>query len=341
MNDLRFAVRQLVRRPGFAATAIITLALGIGATTAIFSVVNAVLLRPLPWHDAGRMVVIWESNPDWSERNAVTTATFLDWRARDTSFEGLEAYGGFYSVGITGDAAPDHIVGLSVTPGLMPFLGVPPAIGRGFTPEGDPDVGREIVISHGLWQRRFGGDSSIVGRAIQIEERPYTVAGVMPRGFDFPTPNADFWLPIRFDADDRANRQSHRWRVIGRLRPGVTIDQAQAELDVITAQLRRDYPAVMTGWSASVRSHRADRTRTVRPTVLMLFGVVVLVLLIACANVANLLLSRAVAREHELAIRGALGAERARVMRQLLTESLVLAGAGGLLGVFLAFWGVE
>lgn len=335
IQDVRYGWRKLWAQPGFAVVAILTLALGIGANTAIFSVVHAVLLRPLPYAEPDRLVQIWEVSPDGDDHNVVSSGNYLDWRERATSFEELGAYGWTFGVGLIGDdGEPVHVVGTTMTPSVFRMLGVEALYGRTFTPEeGIRGGGSVVLLSHALWQQRFGGDPEVVSRTLTLEETPYTIVGVLPPEFDFPSPNVAFWLPRQFGEEDRSVRRSHQWRVIGRLRRDATRERAQAELDAVAANLAEEYPEYMEGWGVSVLPFRADLVGSVRPLLLVLLGVVVVVLLIACANLANLLLARAMAREREVAIRGALGAGRGRLVRQFLTESLLVAVLGGGLGV--------
>lgn len=334
-QDVRYGWRKLWAQPGFAVVAILTLALGIGANTAIFSVVHAVLLRPLPYPASDRLVQIWEVSSDGDDHNVVSSGNYLDWRERVTSFEELGAYGWTFGVGLIGDdGEPVHVVGTTMTPSVFRMLGIEALHGRTFTPEeGEPGGGSVLLLSHGLWQQRFGADPDVAGRTLTLDENPYTIVGVLPPKFDFPNANVVFWLPRQFGEEDRGVRRSHQWRVIGRLRRDVTLERAQAELDAVAANLAEEHPQYMEGWGVNVQPFRADLVGNVRPLLLVLLGVVVAVLLVACANLANLLLARAMAREREVAIRGAIGASRGRLMRQFLTESLLVAALGGGLGV--------
>jgi len=342
-QDVRYGWRKLWARPGFAVVAILTLALGIGAVTAIFSAVHAVLLRPLPYADAERLVQIWEVSPEGDDHNVVSSGNYLDWRERATSFEDLGAYGWTFGVGMMGEAGePAHVLSTTMTPSVFRMLGVGAQHGRTFTrEEGEPGSDPVVILSHRLWQARFGGDPAAVGRTLTIEESPFTVVGVMPPAFDFPNPNVDIWLPRRFDEEDRMVRRSHQWRVIGRLREGVSRAQAQAEMNTVAGRLAQEHPAHMEGWGVNVQPFRADLVGDVRPLLLVLLGVVVVVLLIACANLANLLLARSMAREREVAIRGAVGAGRGRLIQQFLTETLLVALLGGGAGVVLIVVGLD
>jgi putative ABC transport system permease protein len=337
-QDVRYATRGLWRNPGFTVVAVISLALGIGANTAMFSVLDAVLLRSLPYADAGRLAAIWERNPETGGHSLVSSGNFLAWQEQNEAFESVSA---FAPIGATlRDGGPPQLsAGTRLTPGLLTLLRVQPLMGRGFVEGENAEVGgREILISHALWQTRFGGRDDIVGTAIHLDDTPMTIIGVMPAGFDFPTRNNDFWLAVRFNAADRESRQTHQWRVLGRLKSGVSLSSAQAAMEVTTRRIAAAHPEFMTGWSADVVSYHADLVGNVRPTILLLGGMVALVLLVACANVANLMLARAAGRQRELAVRGALGAGRGRIVRQLLTESALLAGFGASTGLLFAHW---
>ena len=342
--NLKYAVRRLAHQPGFTAVVVLTLALGIGANTAIFSVVRAVLLRPLPYPSPERLVTVWETNPGegWSERNIVSDGNYVDWRDRNSVFAALGAYGQTFGLGALGDDTPVEVTSTRVTPSVFRVLGAGAQLGRVFTSdEGVPGGEAVVLLSHSVWRDRFGADPEIIGRTVELEEQPFTVVGVMPATFDFPSPAIDVWLPLRLGASARASRDAHKWRVIGRLNPGVTIERSQAEMDAIAAQLRDEFPQAMAGWGVRVVPFRADLVRTARPLLLVLLGVVGTVLLIACANVANLFLASAIGRSREFAVRGALGGTRWRLARQLLVEAGVLAalGVGG--GIVLGAWGVE
>lgn len=342
-QDLRYGWRKLRTQPGFAAVAILTLALGVGANTAIFSVVHAVLLRPLPYAEADRLVQVWEVSPDGDDHNVISSGNYMDWGERASSFEVLGAYGWTFGLGIIGeDGEPRHVVATSLTPSAFRLLGVEPLYGRAFTvEEGRPGGSPVAILSHGLWVRQFGADPGVVGRTLSMNETLYAIVGVMPPDFDFPNPNVDLWMPLTFGEEDRPVRRSHQWNVLGRLTEGVSPQQAQVEMDAIAARLAEEHPQYMEGWGVNVLPFRADLVVGVRPLLLVLFGVVVVVLLIACANLANLFLARAMAREREVAVRRAIGAGRWRLIRQFLTESLLVAFLGGALGVVVIAVGLD
>ena len=343
MNDLRFAFRQLLKNPGFTAVAVLTLALGIGANTAIFSVVNAVLLRPLPFAEPDRLVWMWGNIRNGGNQASVSPLDFLDYREQNKGFEQLAAMtpGPVYR-NLTGDGDPQRLEAAWVTGNYFQALGVKPALGRTFRLENEhPGRNEVVVLSHGLWQRQFGGDPSIVNRSIRLDGRNYEVLGVMPAGFKFPR-TAEMWVPMNFeDSPEMKLRAAHFLRPIGRLKSNVSLGQAQSEMDAIARRLEEQYPDTNRGWSLRLVSFREQIIGNIRPTLFVLFGAVGFVLLIACANVANLLLVRAASRRKEIAIRTALGAGRWRIVRQMLAESLLLSLLSSVLGVVLAYRGVD
>jgi predicted permease len=340
-RDFQYAVRMLKRQPGFTAIALLTLALGIGATTAIFSVVNAVVLRPLPFPQSERLVLLFENNHQrgWATFS-VAPANFVDWARESRTFESMVATGSG-SAAIMVDGAAEQVPVTVATMELFTVLRAAPLLGRAFVQGDDaPGAAAIAVIGHGLWQRRFGGDAAIVGRSVTINDRPTTIVGVMPEGFGRGNPDTDLWLPLTIDRA-QAERGGRSLRVLGRLSETATLEHARAEMQALAERMSRAYPA-NAGWGVTlVPLEEAVVGPGIRRTLLLLLGAVVFVLLIACVNVANLLLARGVARQRELAIRTALGADRWRILRQLLTESLVLAALGGTLGVFVAIWGTQ
>ena len=341
-QDMRYGMRMLVRRPGFTVIAVITLALGIGANTAIFSVVNTVLLRQLPYQNPDELVMVWETAHKLGfPQNDVAPANFIDWREQNQVFAQIAAFSGA-SVSLTGEGEPERIEGQRVSASLFTLLGVAPALGRGFTEEDDrPDAQPVVVMSHGLWQRRFGSDQAIIGQTVTLNSLPRTVIGVMPSHFRFPGREQEIWLPIAFEPEEAAGRGDHYLGVVARINPGVTRQQAQAEMDAIAARLEQQYPRTNTDQGVSLVPLHEQIAGNVRKPLWILLGVVGFVLLIACANVMNLLLARATGRQKELTIRAAMGASRLRLARQLLTESFLLAALGGAAGTLLAVWGID
>ena len=335
VRDFRFGTRQLVTAPGFSLVAILTLALGIGATTAIFSVVNGVLLRPLPYPQPDGLVRVHEIVPHYG-RYSVAPANFLDWRDQNTVFEGVAAYNSTSGTFAWADG-PEWIEGTTVSWNLLDLLRVRPALGAGFTAEQDrPGSNNVIVISHALWQRRFNGDPAVVGRAVTVDGAPMTIVGVMPRDFYYPTRTSEFWQPIAINPAN-APRGAHFLGVIARLENGVTLESAGAEMKTIAERLSVQYPDNSANESAEVVPLHEHVVGAVRPALTTLLIAVGVVVLIACTNVANLLLVRASVREKEVAIRASLGARPRRLVMQMLSESLVLALVGGALGLLLAY----
>ena len=353
-RDFAYALRMLAKSPGFTLAAILSLAIGIGANTSIFSIVNALLLRPLPYRDADRLVILWNRSPglniteDW-----FSTAQYFDIK---TGHHGLEqvaiAIGGNYN--LTSKGEPERVGTIRVSSNLLPMLGQAAAVGRIFAPNEDsPGRPATAVLSYGMWLRHFGADPKMIGKSVTLNGVPYEVVGIMPRAFSLPrevlptldgAEQADILLPLPMPPDAAQNRDHEDYNIMGKLRPGVSIAQAQAEMDTITARLRHDYPQTYPpngGLTFGIVPLLEQVVGDARPTLFVLLGAVGFVLVIACANVANLLLARAVARQKEIAIRTALGASRLRIVRQVLTESMLLSLSGGACGVLLAFWSLH
>ncbi|HEY4285315.1 MAG TPA: ABC transporter permease, partial [Chthoniobacterales bacterium] len=342
LQDLRFGMRMLLKNPGFTVIAVIALALGIGANTAIFSVVNAVLLRPLPYKNPERLVMVWEDNSKQGfPRDTPAAPNYLDWRDQNHVFEGMAAMVDI-SVNLTGTGEPERIDGRRVSASLFELLGVQPQLGRIFRSEEDQLGANSVVIlSHGLWQRRFGGDPGIIGKPVNLNGKSFTVVGVMPRTFQFPTRTDQFWIPMAFDAKEAKQRGNHYLEVLARMKSGVSLQQAQAEMTTIATRLQQQYPETNTGIGAVVTPLHEHLVGDIKPALLILLGAVAFVLLIACANVANLLLARAAVRQKEIALRLALGASRSRMTRQFLTESVLLSALGGIVGLLFSVVGLN
>jgi predicted permease len=344
-RDVRFGIRMLAKNPAFTAIAVLTLALGIGANTAIFSVINAALIRPLPYPNADRIVVLYETD-EKKDNESPAPADFLDFQRQSKSFAFLAAYRGI-PCNISGNGAPERVEGASVTSNFFAALGVQALHGRTIQPDLDLPGGNNVaVLGYGLWQRRFGGDPSVVGRSVEVDGVSRTIVGVAPAGFAFPL-GTDLWVSSRFAApphplrptqDPAASRGSHYFETFGQLKPGVTLTQGSAEVDTIAKQLKQQYGDSEEAVGATLMSLREDLVGDARPALLILLGAVSLVLLIACVNVANIILARGASRQREMALRVTLGASRLQLLRHLVAENLLLALTGGFLGSVLAFW---
>ncbi|HSD45081.1 MAG TPA: ABC transporter permease, partial [Pyrinomonadaceae bacterium] len=348
MQDVRYGARMLGKHKAFTAVAVVTLALGIGANTAIFSVVNELLLRPLPYRDAEHVVMLWEVTPEGRHQNTTSRANFRAWRAQSASFERMAAFSD-QRFNLTGTGEPEELSIQFATPELFRVLGVDPLLGRTFSPDDDgPGKPPVAVLSYALWQRRFGGQSNIVGQPITLSGEKFTVIGVMPANFQFHIKNrsgtgrpAELWTILPMQTGAGANERGRFLSVVARLKDGVPLDQAHAELRTIAARLSDEAPQFNKNYTAEVLPLREQFFGNVRRPLWLMLGAVGFVLLIACANVANLLLSLATSREKEIALRAALGARRVRLVRQLLTESLLLALLGSVLGLGFAWLGIK
>ncbi|MGH7444883.1 MAG: ABC transporter permease [Longimicrobiales bacterium] len=340
LRDVRFAFRTLLRNRGFALAALVTLALGIGASTAVFSVVNAVLIRPLPYADPDEVMIVWLRNvPESIEEDVTSFPNFSDWQARNTSFEHLAAASAT-NVNLTTGGEPEQLRAARVSAGFFDVAGVGAVLGRTlFESESEPGAEGVVVLSHGVWARRFGGDPQIIDRTVSLNGSPYTIVGVMPPAFDLPH-DVDLWIPLApvGSLEPLMQARGALWlQVFGRLRDGVPVERAQMDMNAVAGSLAEQYPQ-QAGWGVNLEPLREELVGDVRPGLLVLLGAVGFVLLIACANVANLLLARGAVRGREISVRLAIGAERSRVVRQLLTESVLLGLAGGALGLVCALW---
>ncbi|RZU43272.1 ABC transporter permease [Edaphobacter modestus] len=344
MQNMQFALRQLRRSPGFTLVAVVIMALGIGANTAIFSVVHAVLLEPLPFGDIDPLVQVWHTPPQASfpgmKKFSVSPANFLDWQKQSAAFEKMALYSGT-RFDVTGAGKPEAVTASSVSPEFFPVLGAKPLHGRTFL-SGESGGGhdRVVVLSYKFWQTHYGADAGAVGRTIRLDGEPYTIVGVMGPAMTKPE-FAQMWVPLALTPAEKAVRSEHNFRVLGKMKPGVTLKQAQSEMDTISQRLERAYPGDDKGWGALVVPLREETVGDIRPALLMMLGAVAFVLLIACANVANLVLARTFARRKEIAIRTAMGATRPRIVQQLLSETVLLALFGGVVGLVVAHFGIE
>ncbi|MGH9936388.1 MAG: ABC transporter permease, partial [Blastocatellia bacterium] len=346
-QDLRYGARMLLKTPGFTLIAVITLSLGIGANTAIFSVVNGVLLKPLPYRAPEQLIRVFERSRT-QPKFPMSGGNFQDYREQNSTLSGLALYTR-QDLELSRDDKPERLAALRVTAGFFELLGAQPLLGREFRREDElPDNNQVVILSHGLWQRRFNGDPGVVGRAVTLLGRPFTVVGVMPPGLQHvggdyrSTPHGesvDAWWPVALRP--QANRGAHFLNAVGRLKPGVSVAQAEADFNVIAERLAGQFPNTNQGWRIAIQPLREEIAGWARTTLLALFGAVFFVLLIACVNVANLLMARATAREREIAVRASVGAGRRRIVRQLLTESSLLAIVGGGAGILLAQWAID
>ncbi|HEU5411650.1 MAG TPA: ABC transporter permease, partial [Candidatus Acidoferrales bacterium] len=339
MQDTKYALRTFRRSPAFFFFAVGVLALGIGANTAIFTIAYNILLRPLPYHDANRLVMVWEDDSAFGfPENTPSPGNFSAWKAQNDVFTDTAAYSG-HTFNLTGHGNPEQFRGIQITANTFPLLGVKPELGRNILPSEDkPGANYAVILSHGLWMANFGGDAQILGKQISLNGASYTVIGVMPRGFIFPDRTVQMWTPIGFSDAELVNHGSHYLHVIARLKSGVSLEAANADLAVVARNLAKQFPDSNSKEGAFAIPLRDRLTGSSRIAAMILLGAVGFVLLIACANVANLLLARAAGRHKELAMRMALGAGRRRIIRQLLTESILLSLIAGAAGLLLALW---
>ena len=340
LQDLRYGVRTLIKKPGFVLVAVVTLALGIGGSTAIFTVVNAALLRGLPYRSSNQLYHLWERTPQKEfNKREFSYPDYQDYQ-QNSVFDGLAAYTGGGGAILSGNGEPESVPAVRASANFFSVLGVDPVLGRTFQAGEDKPGGPKVtVLTYGFWQRKFGGDPEIVGRSLTINGESYTVIGVLPASFQFALRPSDLWLPYQPTPNQLSRRFMHGTNLIGRLKSGVSAAQAQSELSVIASRIEQQYKDSHAGTQATLLPLQEEVVGSVRPILLVLLAAVGFVLLIACANVASLLLTRSLARQKEVAIRSALGASRWRVIRQLLTESLALSVIGGAAGLLIAYWG--
>jgi len=348
LRDLRYSARMLIKSPGFTAVAVLSIAIGIGANTTVFSVINAVLLKSVPYNDPASLVLVWgdsRTESSLKKHNQVSATDIADFRAQSSVLEDVATYSGWFPI-MSGQGEAERIPAIQVGDGFFKIMKAAPMLGRVFTAEEQVD-GKDfvVVLGHGLWQRRFGGDPNVVGKSVMLNGRPYNIVGVMGPDFrplpsSLVAPEGQFYRPVAENYDEE-ERDARHLRAIARLKPGVTVEQAQNELSVIAQRLEQSHPLTNKGYGVAVVSMSEEITGSIRPTLLMIFGAVIFVLLVACANVANLLLARATVRHKEITIRSAIGAGRGQLIRQLLTESLLLALLGGGLGLLIATWGTS